>query len=323
MITWSDNNAAVSIYNIARRRGDRAHGAEGRRARDRRSRLVERDLSLRCRPERASCRRSGASFPAATASTRCACSPTSSRSQRFGIPDGIGRGWHVYFKGGWRGTGPRRARPPDRRPPLRQAQDLPGRPHRRRPVDGLRHRDEDQPSSRVEHVCLGILLAILAAAPAAAALGGGGGSILPSPSADANPARAAGPIRRAADRRAARPPPADPAGRAPGAKGIPLGPASVRPGVGRRDRYGGTHAADEGPPALRLGERLQGRDARGLSPPPPGRGELRRPRAAAGDDHPERQQRGRDHLLLTGRRRHRAHGAKGRRPGDRCPRLVE
>ena len=25
--------------------------------------------------------------------------------QRWGIPERIGRGWHVYFKGGWRGTG--------------------------------------------------------------------------------------------------------------------------------------------------------------------------------------------------------------------------
>jgi beta-lactamase class A len=26
------------------------------------------------------------------------------KEQRWGIPDGIGRGWHIYFKGGWRAT---------------------------------------------------------------------------------------------------------------------------------------------------------------------------------------------------------------------------
>ena len=103
MITWSDNNAAVSIYNTL---GDEVIELAARKAGapaiDVRGWWSEMYLSASA----------GARFmsklrrviPGRHRKYAMRLLAHIIPSQRFGIPDGIGRGWHVYFKGGWRST---------------------------------------------------------------------------------------------------------------------------------------------------------------------------------------------------------------------------
>jgi beta-lactamase class A len=103
MITWSDNDAADAIYarvgdrglyQVARAIGMRDFSAAGHwsvaqiSARDM-ARLMY-DLGDALRGARAGMARRLLANVVAT--------------QRWGIPDGIGKDWRIYFKGGWRAT---------------------------------------------------------------------------------------------------------------------------------------------------------------------------------------------------------------------------
>ena len=103
MITQSDNRAAVSIYtSLGDEVIERTARKAGAPAIDVRGWWSETYLSASAAARFMSKFRRVIPGPHRHFAMRLLAQVVS--YQRWGIPDGIGRGWHIYFKGGWRGT---------------------------------------------------------------------------------------------------------------------------------------------------------------------------------------------------------------------------
>jgi beta-lactamase class A len=103
MITWSDNEAAHAIYarvgdaglyQVARATGMRDFSVGGYWAT---AQVSARDMATFMHDLTDSLGRSRAAMGRRLLAGVVA-------EQRWGIPDGVGKGWRVYFKGGWRRT---------------------------------------------------------------------------------------------------------------------------------------------------------------------------------------------------------------------------
>jgi len=104
MICWSDNSAADAVFSTL---GDavieRTARRAGARSVDVRGWWTETYLSATAAARFMSKVRRVIPGPRRRFAMRLLAHVVS--YQRWGIPDGVGRGWRVYFKGGWRSTG--------------------------------------------------------------------------------------------------------------------------------------------------------------------------------------------------------------------------